>query len=107
MQARTVNFFLAEEQITTDFSEIIAENFGANATYVETLLARWQSNPALVDESWRAYFEELAGTNGDAAAAPTAQTGVVTKPKPSGDGAAAKPAPPQKSESRPVGIAGG
>ena len=81
---------MAEEQTRTDLSEIIAENFGANATYVETLLARWQSNPALVDESWRAYFEELAGMNGDAAAAPKAQTEVVAKPKPSGDGAAAK-----------------
>jgi len=59
---------LAQEQIKTDFSEVIAENFGANATYVETLLARWQSNPALVDESWRSYFEELVGTNGDSAA---------------------------------------
>src|SRR5437879_10354980 len=84
-------FPLAEEHITTDFSEIIAENFGANATYVETLLARWQSNPALVDESWRTYFEELIGSNGDAAAAPKAQTEVVAKPKPSGDSAAAKP----------------
>src|SRR5436190_24009506 len=83
-------FPLAEEQITTDFSEIIAENFGANATYVETLLARWQSNPALVDESWRTYFEELIGSNGDATAATApAGTSVV---EPAGDGAATKPA---------------
>src|ERR1043166_9386457 len=58
---------LAQDQSTTDFSEIIAENFGANATYVETLLARWRSNPSLVDESWQSYFEELVGSNGDAA----------------------------------------
>jgi 2-oxoglutarate dehydrogenase E1 component len=99
---------LAEEQITTDFSEIIAENFGANATYVETLLARWQSNPALVDESWRAYFEELIGSNGDAAAAPQAQTGIVAKPQPTGDGAAAKPAKTQEAKrSEPPAVAGG
>ena len=43
----------------TDLSEIIAENFGANATYVEGLLSRFRSNPELVDESWRNYFAEL------------------------------------------------
>ena len=46
----------------TDFSEIIAENFGANATYVEGLLDRFRSNPELVDESWRVYFTEMLGT---------------------------------------------
>ena len=40
---------------------MIAENFGANATYVEGLLSRFRSNPELVDESWRAYFAELLG----------------------------------------------
>src|SRR5215813_3024569 len=49
------------EKSSTDLSELIAENFGANATYVETLLARFRSDPALVDESWRAYFAELLG----------------------------------------------
>ena len=48
-------------QTNTDLSEIIAENFGANATYVEGLLGRFRSNPELVDESWRAYFTELLG----------------------------------------------
>src|SRR5882724_11585533 len=51
--------FLAQEQNKTDLSEIIAENFGANATYVEGLLARWRGDPSQVDESWRSYFEEL------------------------------------------------
>ena len=91
-------FPLAEEQITTDFSEIIAENFGANATYVETLLARWQSNPALVDESWRAYFEELIGSNGDGSAVPQTQPVAVSRPQSDGDGAAAKPAKTQKAK---------
>jgi len=45
--------------VRTDLSEIIAENFGANATYVEGLLSRFRSNPELVDESWRNYFAEL------------------------------------------------
>src|SRR6266571_9574893 len=54
---------MSPEQRTTanELSEIIAENFGANATYVEALLARFRSDPSLVDESWRTYFEELLG----------------------------------------------
>jgi 2-oxoglutarate decarboxylase len=55
------------QPVRTDLSEIIAENFGANATYVEGLLSRFRSNPELVDESWRAYFSELLG-NGEGAA---------------------------------------
>jgi 2-oxoglutarate decarboxylase len=47
------------QPVPTDLSEHIAENFGANATYVEGLLSRFRSNPELVDESWRAYFAEL------------------------------------------------
>jgi 2-oxoglutarate dehydrogenase E1 component len=55
--------------VRTDLSEVIAENFGANATYVEGLLGRFRSNPELVDESWRNYFTELLG-NGEVAGAP-------------------------------------
>src|SRR5687768_5894329 len=56
-----------EQRITTDLSELIAENFGANATYVEGLLGRFRSNPESVDESWQAYFTELLGGGGTAA----------------------------------------
>ena len=77
-----------QENPPTELSEIIAENFGANATYVETLLARFRSDPSLVDESWRAYFEELLG-NGQPV------------------GAAEPPAIAAMSEPRPVGVAGG
>lgn len=42
-----------------NLSEYIAENFGANASYVESLLNRFRSDPNLVDESWRSYFSEL------------------------------------------------
>jgi 2-oxoglutarate dehydrogenase E1 component len=74
---------LSAQHTQTDFSEIIAENFGANATYVETLLERFRSDPSLVDEAWRAYFTELTGDasqssmteNGDGAnATPRATT---------------------------------
>ena len=47
------------EQQKADFSEVIAEEFGANATYVQSLLERYRNNPELVDDSWRAYFTEL------------------------------------------------
>ncbi|HEV2912170.1 MAG TPA: multifunctional oxoglutarate decarboxylase/oxoglutarate dehydrogenase thiamine pyrophosphate-binding subunit/dihydrolipoyllysine-residue succinyltransferase subunit [Pyrinomonadaceae bacterium] len=50
---------MSKNQNTTDLSQVIAENFGANATYVEGLLSRFRSDPSLVDESWRAYFAEL------------------------------------------------
>ena len=43
----------------TNLSEYIAENFGANASYVEGLLNRYQTDPNLVDESWRTFFSEL------------------------------------------------
>ena len=52
------------DQNKTDISEFIAEEFGANATYVKSLLERFRSNPALVDDSWRSYFNELV-QNGD------------------------------------------
>ncbi|MDT5295602.1 MAG: multifunctional 2-oxoglutarate metabolism enzyme, partial [Acidobacteriota bacterium] len=61
---------MSEQTNSNDLSEIIAENFGANATYVEGLLNRYRSNPSLVDEAWSAYFTELLGeaaptTSGD------------------------------------------
>src|SRR5437773_3439578 len=84
---------LKERDSRGDLSELIAENFGANATYVETLLARWRSDPALVDESWRAYFDELVGSNGDRAAESSANPAAVPPETPSdGGGAATAPA---------------
>ncbi|MBA3255404.1 MAG: multifunctional oxoglutarate decarboxylase/oxoglutarate dehydrogenase thiamine pyrophosphate-binding subunit/dihydrolipoyllysine-residue succinyltransferase subunit, partial [Pyrinomonadaceae bacterium] len=64
-----------EQRSTTDLSELIAENFGANATYVEGLLGRFRSNPELVDESWGAYFTELLGGDRAGAAADTSENG--------------------------------
>ncbi|HUQ34357.1 MAG TPA: multifunctional oxoglutarate decarboxylase/oxoglutarate dehydrogenase thiamine pyrophosphate-binding subunit/dihydrolipoyllysine-residue succinyltransferase subunit, partial [Pyrinomonadaceae bacterium] len=72
---------MSEQQNKIDLSQFIAENFGANATYVEGLLSRFRNDPALVDESWRAYFSELldgkAATqdNGRAISAQPAQNG--------------------------------
>ena len=75
---------LSEERDRADLSEIIAENFGANATYVEGLLNRYRSNPSLVDEAWRAYFTELLGesapaTSGNGAAAVAQTTAQATE----------------------------
>lgn len=47
----------------TNLSEYITENFGANASYVEGLLNRYQSDPNLVDESWRQFFGDLINGN--------------------------------------------
>src|ERR1044071_1694346 len=70
---------LSEEINRQDLSGVIAESFGANATYVEGLLGRYRSNPALVDEAWRAYFAELLG---DGAAAPTGGNGAAAATQP-------------------------
>ena len=84
-----------------NISELIAENFGANSTYVEGLLARWQSDPTLVDESWRTYFEELVGPNGDQAIVASSPSASDPQETAVSDGGAAvapakkpKPAPP-------------
>ncbi len=94
---------MAQEQTKIDFSELIAENFGANATYVETLLARWRSDPSLVDDSWRTYFEELIGANGDAAVPekPAAVSSPAAKPA-----KARPPAPAQSPSSAATSQAG-
>jgi 2-oxoglutarate dehydrogenase E1 component len=75
---------LSAQPTQTDLSEIIAENFGANATYVETLLERFRSDPALVDDSWRAYFTELLGdspTNATGNGGAATQTARATDPQ--------------------------
>src|SRR5215813_8388082 len=50
-----------------DYKEIagrIADDFGANATYVEDLLRQFQHNPNSVDEEWSDYFQSLLGGDG-------------------------------------------
>jgi multifunctional 2-oxoglutarate metabolism enzyme len=104
---------LDQQNTTTDLSEIIAENFGANATYVEGLLKRFKGNPQSVDESWRAYFAELLGDgaapqpeiseNGRAAAAEPALVEVATAaPMPAEPTAAATASAPER---KPAAIA--
>ena len=59
------------QQNKPDLSEMIAEEFGPNATYVQGLLERFRSNPELVDDSWRSYFGELLADG----ASPTSLSG--------------------------------
>ncbi|MDQ3805901.1 MAG: hypothetical protein M3416_18980, partial [Acidobacteriota bacterium] len=79
---------MSEERNSADISQIIAENFGANATYVEGLWGRFRSDPALVDEAWRAYFAELLGETeagnggGGAAASPAPAADATTNGRP-------------------------
>ena len=77
------------QQLRTDLSEIIAENFGANATYVEGLLGRFRSNPESVDESWRSYFTELLGDAAASTQQEPSNNGGVALPQADGGGAAA------------------
>jgi 2-oxoglutarate dehydrogenase E1 component len=90
------------QQKRLDLSELIAEEFGANATYVQGLLERFRSNPDLVDDSWRAYFTELLGdgagtqqTSGNGLRSATVSSSVETAaaPAPSRPTAAPKPQP--------------
>src|SRR5690606_6084117 len=64
----------------------ITENFGANASYVEGLYARYSADRTSVDESWRTFFDDLLSGNGKDTSAGTA----VAEP--------AKPAPVSKAE---------
>lgn len=84
----------------TNLSEYIAENFGANASYVEGLLNRFQSDPNLVDESWRTFFGDLL--NGGAVS--SQQSAVSKSPKSdASNGAATETAKPAaKVESKPI-----
>ncbi len=85
------------EQIT-NVSEYIAENFGANASYVEGLLARFRADPNQVDEAWRTFFNDLlAGNNGGAAtqSAATSVDGGATSSSVATAPAAVKKAQPE------------
>ncbi|HEX8191016.1 MAG TPA: hypothetical protein VF586_21840, partial [Pyrinomonadaceae bacterium] len=94
---------MSEELNRQDLSEIIAESFGANATYVEGLLGRYRSNPSLVDEAWRAYFAELLG-DGAGAAGGNGAAADAGRPEAAADGgqAAARPQPEARAETPPA-----
>jgi 2-oxoglutarate dehydrogenase E1 component len=84
---------------------VIAEEFGANATYVEGLLERFRSNPELVDDSWRSYFSELIddGNGAKAVAAPSAVPAPAPKPAPA---PAPAPAPETATDAEVITLRG-
>jgi multifunctional 2-oxoglutarate metabolism enzyme len=47
-----------------DIASIIANDFGANATYVEDLMRQFQHNPDSVGEEWGEYFQSIIGSDG-------------------------------------------
>ena len=95
---------------TTKISEYINENFGANASYVEGLLARYKADPATVDESWQTFFSEMLAGNGQVVHAETHPVASVpaaseAETRPVGSVPLAKPTEskiPETSESKPL-----
>ena len=84
---------------TTNISAFIEENFGANATYVEGLLARYRANPNSVDESWQEYFAEMLGTDGQAPATSPAQPAAQAESRAAESVSVARSAPkPEKTD---------
>lgn len=65
-----------------ELSKFISDNFGANASYVEGLLARYKADPNSVDESWQTYFSELNGPSAAAASAPVSSPPAEVRPSP-------------------------
>src|SRR5215471_17713935 len=81
----------ATMQDNKEIASRIADDFGANATYVEDLLRQFQHNPKSVDEEWGEYFESLLG--GDESVKVESQHGAATNQAPAGRPAPAGAAP--------------
>lgn len=81
----------------TNLSEYISENFGANASYVEGLLARYKADPNTVDESWRTFFGDLLDGN-----APSVDGGERKTVEPAATPAPVAPPPAPAAEKKPV-----
>lgn len=77
----------------TDLKSFIEESFGANATYVEGLLARYKNDPRTVDDAWQAYFSELL--RGGTPSLNGASDAAASKPVETSPVAAVQAAPPQ------------
>ena len=95
------------QQNKPDLSQVIAEEFGANATYVEGLLERFRSNPELVDESWRSYFSELVGNGAKAVVATTDGDGATAANRPHSSAPPRRPRLPPPEPKASTRAAGG
>src|SRR5499426_4630460 len=81
--------------IMRDYKEIasrIADDFGANATYVEDLLRQFQHNPNSVDEEWGDYFQSLLAGDGSVKVESRPDAGTAQVAADAGAPAAAAPA---------------
>lgn len=79
-----------------DVSRHINENFGANASYVESLYNRYKNDPDWVDDAWRKYFDELS-SNGSTSSAEKTASFSKSVPKPT-IAVAKPPASPEKAK---------
>jgi len=76
--------------------ETILAEYGINADYALELFDRWRSDPGLVDEDWREYFESLTGTREPAPPAappPAPPTPPSPSPRPASEAAAGERQP--------------
>ncbi|MFN0087500.1 MAG: multifunctional oxoglutarate decarboxylase/oxoglutarate dehydrogenase thiamine pyrophosphate-binding subunit/dihydrolipoyllysine-residue succinyltransferase subunit [Blastocatellia bacterium] len=65
-----------------EIADIIANDFGANATYVEDLLNQYRSNPSAVGGEWSRYFRSLLDSNGAGVIDLTVANGTAALPAP-------------------------
>ncbi len=84
-----------------NITQYIEENFGANATYVEGLYARFNNDPKSVDESWQAFFADLL--NGKHPAEGNGEIKSSAQPAKPAEAAAQSAAPVKKPVETPVG----
>ena len=94
------------QQSKPDLSQVIAEEFGANATYVEGLLERFRNNPELVDDSWRSYFTELIGGRQRHQNCAAAVTAAPPRRRPGSRTQSRAPAPAPQPEGEVIPIRG-
>jgi 2-oxoglutarate dehydrogenase E1 component len=72
-----------------DIVQELVTDFGENASYVVDLLARYRTNPASVDEDWRAFFRDRLGETAPPPASP------AERPAPPAAAPAPEPAAPR------------
>jgi 2-oxoglutarate dehydrogenase E1 component len=89
------------EQIT-NISEYISENFGANASYVEGLLSRFQADPNSVDESWRTFFGDLLNGRAPSDGSDNGQSATTATPAANAANAAATEQPKTNGTATPA-----
>ena len=88
---------------TSNISAYISDNFGANASYVEGLLARYQADANSVDDSWKAYFGELLSGGAPNPESSTAVIAPAPQAAPAAQPTVAAPVP-AKSTPVPAGV---